>query len=173
MKTVAASLLLIAALLPASPAFAKGGTRLHVDVDDKDGETVNISVPLSLATATLAAAGKSTVEISANDADLKKMRDAWAELRRSGEKASITTHDKDEDVVIEAEGDLVRIEVTRAGAKTPNIRIRLPSDAVDALLSTNGDELDVAGALKKMAAAPKGNLIDVNDDGDHVRIWFE
>jgi hypothetical protein len=51
--------------------------------------------------------------------------------------------------------------------------MKLPGAVVEALLAGDGEELDLAGALRALARHGKGELISVADGDETVRIWID
>ena len=151
---------------------------LHVEVKETGGDQVNISVPIALAKAALHIAGKAQVEIADDDIPVTEIRKAWAGIRESGEKVVVDVKSEDgESVHITNENGYVTIDVDegRSGGKASRetVKIAIPEAAVDALLSGEGDALDVGAALSALAATHTGNVVEVDDGRDYVRIWID
>lgn len=170
-RTVA-PLLLAASMLASMPALAKSKapTRLHVNVSEKDGGKVAIDVPISVARAAVTLSGEGNVDMDAEER--VKVKTAWEEIKRSKEPVTIDADDSDSTVHVRLTGDKVEIDATDKSKGGESVKIRLPADAVDALLE--GDEgLDLAGALQKLSTQNAGDLVTVTGDDGSVRIWLD
>ena len=53
------------------------------------------------------------------------------------------------------------------------VEVRVPMPVVEALLSSNGNELDVLAAVKALAHQSGSGLVSVEDGNEHVRIWVD
>jgi hypothetical protein len=84
----------------------------------------------------------------------------------------VTVEDRGENVRVWKQGGYLMVEVREHGDES-TVDVRIPGSVVDALLSGEGDELDVAAALTALAAHGEGELVTVNDSRDRVRIWVD
>jgi 2-keto-3-deoxy-L-rhamnonate aldolase RhmA len=101
-------------------------------------------------------------------ADLRK---AWSQLKATGDAEFATIEDKDQTVKIARTGAIVLIHVEKHdGAES--VRVEVPIDVVDALLSGPGDELDVRAALTQLQKR-RGDIVRVKDENSTVRIWID
>lgn len=148
----------------------KRSRTLHVEVNESGGDRVSISVPMGFATAALRIAGTVDLELQDEDIRMEDLRDAWSELRESGESVVLDVKDGSDTVHITNTRGMVRVDVDGEGE---SVKIAVPEQAVDALLSGEGNKLDLAGALGALEAGHVGNIVDIQDGGDHVRIWID
>ena len=157
-----------ALLLTSATAHAKS---LHVHVDEAGGDRVSITMPLSIARAALSIAGTTTIEIEDEELSGEQLRALWKEVKGTGEKDLVRVDTKDENVRITREKGEVRVSVReKDGAK---VSIRMPEDAIDALLSGTGNQLEVGAALKRIHESFTGELVRVEDRNETVRIWVD
>lgn len=154
---------------------------LHIRVEEgkggKDGETVRVNVPLTLAEKVLPAiqvdrfqGGKVRLDDGElQEVDLKVILQAVRDTR-DGE--FVTVEGKDNVRVAKEKGHLlVKVqEDNGAGAK---VDVRVPMAVVEALLSGEKNELDVAAAVRALARHGEELLVTVTDDETHVRIWID
>jgi len=168
-----------------------------------DKASVNVNVPFALADAALAAMGDDigshisfghhhrhgrgdaaeaegdSVEADNGhdrpDISVADMRRMWKAMRDSGEADYVTVKDDQEKVHIWREGDLVRVEVeNRAGEERgEKVQIRVPVTVMDALLSGEGDQLDVRAAVNGLRGTKASELVRVEGGGDFVRVWID
>ena len=180
---------------------AASGPWIHVEVREANADQaiVNVNVPFALADAALESfndqigthiqfgrhghrehveSGEHAEGVSPGDslghpelsvADLRRM---WKAMRDAGEAEFVTVKEGDESVRIRREGDLVRVDVDgkKDGEK---VRIRVPVTVLDALLSGEGDELNVRAAVNELKTMKNGEVVRVEDGGDLVRVWID
>jgi hypothetical protein len=53
------------------------------------------------------------------------------------------------------------------------VRVTMPLEVVDAMLSGDSDELDLIAALDALASYNGGDLVTVESEDSHVRIWID
>ena len=185
-KILCIAFLTLALALPAL-AFAGGkkdeasnGPWIHIEVreHDGDGATVNVNLPISLADVALQMVqeksgkhGHGRILIEDDDFTVEDMRAMWDEVRKAGEAEFVNAKDGDETVTVSRKGESVLVNVT--GDDGEKVRIELPVAVVDALLSGEGNELDMAAAIGKMKDMKKGEIVSVEDGEDTVRIWID
>lgn len=167
--------ILVASAVPgaAHARSAQKARRLHVEVNEKGGDSVSITVPISMARAALAIAGESRITIEDDDVKVAELRAAWKELKESGEPVKIEAKDGDDDIRITNERGAVRIAVRDRASGASTVDVTVPESAVDALLSGDDASLDLGAALGAIQEGFIGDLVTVDDGGDHVRIWVE
>ncbi len=200
-KTTLLTAVLALVLIAPAAGFAgekdKGAREpwIHVEVREAgaDEAVVNVNVPFSLADAALesfndqigthisfdrhahgehsetVAGGDSTGRPDLSVADLRRM---WKEMRDAGEAEFVTVKDREESVRISREGDLVLVNVDGKG-DGEKVRIRVPVTVMDALLSGEGDQLNVRAAVNALRDMRKGEVVRVEDGGDLVRVWID
>jgi len=160
----------VGVVAPRNAEARKLSRTLHVEVNESGGDAVSISVPFGFAQAALRIAGKVDMEMEDDDISVEQMREAWTSLRESGESAVIDVKDGEDTVHITNSKGMVLVDV---GGKDEKVKIRVPEDAVDALLSGTGNKLDLAAALGAMDDGHVGNIVDIEDGEDRVRIWID
>jgi hypothetical protein len=170
-------LLVAAPLSQAAPA----DRYLHVQVNDtgKDGDNVNVNVPISLAEKVLPTIDKGPmhqgrVEVP-HDAlegiDIRTIIDA---VRTSPDSQIASVKQKDENIEVSKIGGNIVVHVKEAKAKGDNINVTVPIAVVDALFSgTRTDELDIAAALKALDNAGDTFLVTVENASEHIRVWVD
>jgi hypothetical protein len=126
---------------------------------------------------------------------LADMRRAWKELAAVGDAELVTVESEDENVRVARKGDLVLVYVDKkAGAKpakaeaTPEkaekpakaakldgpgeVRVEVPVSLVDALLSGEGETLNLQAAVNELTKR-RGDIVRVHDEDSRVRIWID
>ena len=179
MKQRAGLAILGLGLLAASAGAAESVPWLHVRVEEPSRESkVNVNLPLSVVEAALKAAPEKVVSNGrlhlgrhGHDLSLSDLRRLWTELRATGDAELVSVEDGDERVHIARAGSLVQIRVEKPG-RSEEVHVDLPVTLVDALLSGEGDEVDLAAALVEVRKL-RGDIVRVKDDDSQVRIWID
>ena len=166
--------------MAASAMAAPPERYLHVKVEDaKEGESVNVNLPLSVAEKILPTVSKGNLHdghvtighADMNGIDIKALLEA---IRTTPDNEFVTVTQKDQDVrVAKSNGNFI-IHVRSHEKDKENVDVTIPMKVVDALFSTaKNNELDVLAALHALSDAGDALLITVQDDAQHVRIWVD
>jgi len=164
--------------LTAGTAFAGAdGSWLHVRVEESGGggEKVNVNIPLSVIMAILPAietdefrGGRINIgEGKIENVDLHQVLQAFKD---SPDADFVTIEGRDESVRVSKERGFLLVNVDDDGE---HVRVRLPLDVVDALLSGGRDELDLVAALDVLADHGGGDLVTVESDDESIRVWID
>ncbi len=126
-------------------------------------------------------------------ADFRKM---WKQLAAVGDAEFVTVESEDENVRVQRKGDLVLVYVDhkaeapkakaeargalKAEAEKPakaakgpgEVRVEVPVGLVDALLSGEGEDVNIQAALAELQKR-RGDIVRVHDDDSNVRIWID
>ncbi len=148
---------------------------LHVRVQGDHGETVKINVPLSMARAMLSMIQTDEFHggrISLDHADLGEidLRQMLTALRDAPDAEYVTVRDGDESVRVAKEGDFLLVNAEEDDGR---IRVRVPMEVVEALVSSGSNELDLAAALDALAKYTDGDLVTIEGDDESVRVWID
>lgn len=169
-------LLAFTALTAAAP-----NSWLHVRVDSNEGEKVRVNVPLNLVSTVLPLIKEKhlthgrlrTNRIALNGGELTvdDLRQIWASIKSSGsyELANIETSDANIHVVLD--GDYLTVESLEGSRE--QVHVKVPVAVVDALLSGDGDELDVLAAVEALERLGGQQLVMVEADDSTVKIWID
>jgi hypothetical protein len=173
-------LALLAGLALAAPAAQEQSERwLHVRVDssDGDGEQVRINLPLSLAEKVLPAIH--TDELRGGKLRIRHRNLAEVDLRaivealkttRDGE--FLTVASEKENVRVAKQGGYLLVAVR--GKNGTTVDAKVPMAVVEALLDTEDPhELNVAAALRALAAYGDIVIVDVREPKESVRVWVD
>jgi hypothetical protein len=153
---------------------------LHVKVEDaKEGESVNVNLPLSIAEKILPTVNKGElrdghVTINKSDLDGIDVKGLLDAIRTAPDNEFVTVKQKDEDVrIAKSNGNLI-VHVRSTGQEKQNVDITIPLKVVDALFSTAKDnELNIVAALHELSDAGDALLVTVQDASQHVRVWVD
>jgi hypothetical protein len=152
---------------------------IHVQVVESGdkAEKVSVNFPLALAEAALEVlpdkmTAKVTEKFQEHGIKLADLRKLWAELKNSGDAEFVTVESDKETVRVVREGELIRVRVDdRGGDKTEQVRVDIPVEVVDALLSGEGEELNLRAAVQQLRNR-HGDLVNVDDGESKVRVWI-
>ena len=105
--------------------------------------------------------------------NVNAMRDLWRAIAAIGDTEFLTVDAGDETVRVARAGDEIRVQVEERdedGVET--VDIRLPVVVVDALLSGNGETLNVGAAVERLADL-RGDIVRVTGGDHQVRVWID
>ncbi len=169
-------------LLAAGAALAAPVERyLHVSVVDgegKDAERVRVNVPLSLAEKVLPAIQtdalrKGRVKLQdcrVDDVDLRAVLEA---VRDTKDGEFVTIEKGDEKVRVAKSGGYLLAKVQEGKGGSSKVDVKLPLGFVEALLSGEKDELDLAAAVRALSEHGDTVLVTVNDEKSTIRVWID
>lgn len=176
MKRLLGCLILLTAV--ASGLSAASGERwIHVRIDDADGAKgrVDIQVPVELVSSLLPAikgkSGHGRIQVDGSAVDLDEIRGYWSAVRSAKDGEYVTVRDADADVSVAKRDGYFRVNVDDKDGKG-RVRMRIPLPLVDAVLA-GGDAFDFDALGGALAKAPVGELLTVDDEDSHVRIWID
>ena len=178
-KLVSAAGTLVLALTAAGTALGQTGAWLHVRVDEgTKGSKINVNVPMSVVdifarSAPEAIQKHGRVQFGPGKEGMKidEARRAWKELKNAGDVDFVTIEEKDQTVRVSRAGSLVLVKVDGAPGKE-QVKVEVPVDVVDALLSGEGEELNVSAALLTLQER-RGDIVRVTDKDSTVHVWID
>jgi hypothetical protein len=174
-----------AAAGPAAVRAQGGAAWVHVRVEEPGHQSkVSVNLPVSVVEAALQAAPEDAMAQThihlghfgrhggaGHDMSVADLRKAWTELKASGDAEFASVEDEDQTVRIARTGNIVLIHVDKPSG-SESVRVEVPIDVVDALLSGQGDELNVRAAFTQLQKR-RGDIVRVKDEGSNVRIWID
>jgi hypothetical protein len=170
------TILAAAFLALARGAAADTDLWLHVKVDEKaGGARVSINLPVSAVEKMAAALPKdaSNVRIDGDRMTAADLRKMWDAVKDSPDADFITVEEADEHVRVAKRGNYFVVRAVERGDKSSRVDVKIPAPVVEALLSGEGDRLNLQAALQALARHGHGELVTVDDGGDSVRIWVD
>lgn len=150
---------------------------IHVRVDEADGAKVRVNLPASLVDVALDVAGEEALEDGHLDWDhhgdltLEELRRLWAEVKKGGDAEYVDVEDGDEHVRVFRRDGRVHVHVDEDGRE--KVRIEMPPEVADALLSGDGERLDLRAALRELTRTGSRELVRVRDEEATVRVWID
>ena len=107
-----------------------------------------------------------------HDISIADIRRAWRELADAGDAEFVTVEEDNEMVRVSRAGDTILIEFEDNDGSDSG-RVEVPVSVVDALLSGDGEELNIRAALDQLIATTAGEIVLVETDDTTIRIWIE
>lgn len=159
---------------------AQGTPWIHVEVIESGdkAEKVNVNVPLSLAEVALEVVPKDITEkvtskFQEKGITLADLRKLWAELKNTGDAEFVTVESENETVRVVREGPVIQVRVNDRGGDAPEqVQVDIPIEVVDALLSGEGEELNLRAAVQQLRNR-RGDIVNVDDGNSKVRVWID
>ena len=156
------------------------GDGRHDDDDGDEGRDfdANINLPLSAVAPLLSlvphgALSDRLLDLAGEEVNVGAMRDLWRAIAGVGEAEFVAVDGQDETVRIARTGDQINVQVEECdedGGETVDIRI--PVAVVDALLSGDGETLNVHAAVAQLGEL-RGDIVRVNGGEHQVRVWID
>jgi len=177
MKNTLGCLLMTSVVGFAASAATPDERWIHVRVDDADDAKgrVDIQVPIGLVSTLLPALkgrhGDATFQLEGTNVGLAELRGYWNAVRTSKDGDYVRVRDKDSNVRISKSGGFLRVIVDEEGGGS-RVRVKVPLPLVDAVLG-GGETIDLDAIGGALAKAPVGELLTVDDENSHVRIWID
>ena len=162
-----------------SNAWAKGDKLwFHLNVSSPtDSEHVHINLPLSVAEALLPSissehldSGHLKLDLNGHRMTVDDLRSMWTAAKDIEDGEFITVESKGDEVHISRSGEFMLVNADDHESK---VEIKVPIKVVDAILSGQGDELDLEAGMKALREHGPGDLLTVTDGDESVHIWID
>lgn len=177
MKKLLGAMIVAAVASGGAWAGSSGSRWIHIRVDDNDEGhgRVDIQVPITMVSGLLPAlkdrVPAGSLHIDGKDVDVDELRRYWTAVRDAQDGEYLTVRDDDAHVRIAKSGQTLLLNVDeRSGGG--RVRMRIPVPLVDAVLA-GGDRVDLDTLGRALEKAPSGDLLTVDDEDSHVRIWID
>ena len=172
------ALLASISLLSGSLAIAQSSYWLHFKVETAGAETeqVKLNVPMALVEAVLPIIEENeTVRGKIHVSDLPmtvaQMREIWQTLKSEGDFELASIQDGSTNLRVFQEGGYLYVRSNEEAQE--QIEVNIPATVVDALLSGDGDELDLMAAARALVQTDAGQLVLIRDGDETVRVWVD
>ena len=171
------SIVLLILFLGSSLTWAQG-TTLHIRVQEGELEKVSLNLPVSVISAVVPLVEDKVghlsgehIEMGGQEFGIAELREIWNALKADGsyELANIQTSEENIRILLDENSLLIDTDE----ASKEQLHIRIPVRVVDALLSGTGDELNLAGALETLVSIGESDLVEVQANDAHVRVWID
>ena len=158
------------------------GDDRHDDGDDDGDEgadfAANINLPLSAVEPLLSlvphgAVSDRLLDLTGEEVNVGAMRDLWRAIAGVGEAEFVAVDGDDETVRIARTGDQINVQVEECDEDGGEVvDIRVPVAVVDALLSGDGEALNVHAAVEQLGKL-RGDIVRVSGGEHQVRVWID
>jgi hypothetical protein len=178
------SMLLVSAVaLCAATALAGDLVQwVHVRVEEPGAtENVKVNVPLSLVEAMIPLiedenlrAGK--IKLQGREITAEQLRAIHEALEKAPDGEYVTIDSPDELVRVAKSGGYLLVNVDKQATETEkaeHVEARIPMPVVEALLSTETEELDLLAAVHALAKYGDSQLVSIVSDDAKVRVWVD
>ena len=151
---------------------------IHLDIDREGDDHVTLNLPLAAIEAAIALAPNSIVENGQlqlgqeHQVPVAAIRAMWQELRSVGDVEFATIKHEGNDVRIAREGDTILVRVSGEDDDDEDVRVEVPVPVVDALLSGDGEMLNVRAAIQQLSTM-RGEMVRVIEANNNIRIWID
>lgn len=165
-------------LAAGSFGFAQSNQWIHIHVEDAEkSEKVKINVPVSLLESMVPVieqrgVRKGRIHIhDEGDLSVQELRNIWAEIRKQGDVEFISIENKDANIRVLKQGKYLLVQPEEDSRK--KVDIRIPLEVVDAMLSGEGEDLNLMAALRALKDSGIREIISIQDEEKYVRIWVD
>ena len=177
---VAIAITMTLAFVLATPGLALAkGAWVHVRIlgDGVEGDRISINMPLQTVAMMLPMIEsedlkEGRIRIDGKEFDGQDLRALWKSIHDAADGEFLTMETKSEKVRVAKKGHMLTIEV-EDDADGDRVDIRVPLAVVDALLSGEGDELDLLAGLEAMETHGQDIEVTVNDEQTAIRSWID
>ena len=174
--------LIVALAACAGIATADADRWRHGRVDGHDGEKGSVNLVPSLVEAALAMIPDEHFQDGdfvlddihwghGHHMSVEELRALWNELKSSPDMTFVTVEESDETVRVSKNGGYLLINTEEHGDNA--VEVRVPLTVVDALLSGEGESLDIRAAIEALAEHGEGELVAVSERDEQVRVWID
>jgi hypothetical protein len=151
---------------------------VHVDEHGAQGSKVRVNLPLSMVETAVNMVPDRELhdgKIKIADADLSvaQLRDLWKSLAASPDATFVEAEEGDKRVKVAKSGGYLLVHSLEPGNRGETVDVKVPEKVVEALLSGDGDELDLAAGIRALAARGEGELVTVDSSDAQVRVWVD
>lgn len=164
-------------LVAAAAKAAATDLWLHVRVHEGGGAKVSVNLPISLVETVLPVLSQGHFQhgyrhVEHAGLSVAEMRRIWQELKGGPDATFVTIDEGDDRVRVSKQAGLLVVQV-REGDGEETVDVRIPAAVVDALLSGEADELNVEAGVEALVAHGEGELVNITDREDRVRVWID
>ena len=152
---------------------------LHVRVEETGGAKVKVNVPASMVEKAIAMVpeehlshGRIQLADCCEHMSPAELRELWQEIKNSPDMTFVTVEEDDESVRVWKEEGYLKVHVIDQG-RGDQVDVQVPLAVVDALLSGEGDELNLEAAIHALVDQGQGELVTVRGEDETVRVWVD
>lgn len=162
-----------------TPAAQASDLWLHVTVDGKDDATVTVNLPLSFVESIIPLIPQDEMQggkIRIDDAEFssQQLRAMWQAVHETQDATFVTVREEDQTVNVSKSGNYLLVKTSERSEGGAQVNVKVPMAVVDALFTdVEENEINIAAALRALAAEGEGELATVSDGDSNVRIWVD
>ena len=150
---------------------------LHVKVEEANDTKITVNLPMSVVGKALPMLpdehfNAGHMRLDDVHMSIAEMRELWQEVQATPDVTFVTVEEEDQKVRVWKEDGYLMVSVDE-GDRGDNVEVRVPARVVDALLSGEGEELDLVAAMEALVEEGEGQLITVSGDSENVRVWVD
>jgi len=168
-----------AAGVPTSAQEPQSWLHVHVEGGGDARENVAINLPLQAVGAVMAMAPDDIISpdgrlvvAEEHGVSVSDIRQAWQSIKDAGDDEFVTFMNEELTVRVARAGDRIEVRVEGSGEDAENARVDLPLALVDALLSGDGEALNVAAAIDQLSTL-RGDIVRVTEEEREIRVWVD
>ncbi len=174
-------LLLYAASTPGHATSSSHPPRfLRMQIDDlrhRHGRHVHISVPYFFIGNALrvAALGRLHRELDVHwneDIDSEDLKKLWEDLKAAKDGQEVVRKHGSDTQTFKREGETLLLECVGDDGKGEHVKVRIPVRLMEAAVQA-GRDFDVDAVISELKKAHVGDLVEVDSDDAHVKVWIE
>ncbi len=160
-------------------AAAASDLWVHVKVVDDEGKTnVTVNLPLTFLEKALAMVPEEHLEggkiaLEEMEINAAQLRELWQTVQDTPNMTFVTVEGENETIEVAKDGTYLLVRTVESTDQGAQVNVKLPLAVVDALLSGEGNQLDIRAAFAALAAHGQGELVTVSDHRAHVRVWID
>ena len=169
---------LVAVPLAEQQSAPESQSWVHVQIegDRDDAQRVALNLPLGAVGAVMALAPRDVLSAEGHlriaeqhGVSVSDIRTMWREIMAAGDSEFVAVEQEDRTVRVARLGDQIQVRVDGA---EESVRVDLPTVVVDALLSGDGDTLNIAAALDELQTL-RGDIVRVVENERQIRVWVD
>ena len=168
------------ALLSAPVGAQEPQSWIHVQIvgtDSADGNMA-LNLPLSAVSAVVSMAPEGIIDSEGrlmaaeeNGVSVGDIRQMWRGIKDGGDVELVAMQQENRTVRVSRAGDQMEVRVDNA-ENDETVRIDLPVVVVDALLSGDGDTLNIPAAIEQLGQL-RGDVVRVTEAARQIRVWID
>ena len=153
---------------------------IHVQIvgtDSADGNMA-LNLPLSAVSAVVSMAPEGIIDSEGrlmaaeeNGISVGDIRQMWRGIKDGGDVELVAMQQENRTVRVSRAGDQMEVRVDNA-ENDETVRIDLPVVVVDALLSGDGDTLNIPAAIEQLGQL-RGDVVRVTEAARQIRVWID
>ena len=153
---------------------------IHVQIVGTDSAEGNmaLNLPLSAVAAVVSMAPEGIIDSDGrlmvaeeNGVSVAGIRQMWSGITDAGDVEFVAMEQEDRTVRVSRAGDQMEVRVDNA-ENDEMVRIDLPVVVVDALLSGDGDTLNIPAAIEQLGQL-RGDIVRVTEPARQIRVWID